>query len=147
MKDWYAQENSKTLDLHVTLPGGRVFCVPGGRLDSEKGRELVGIMHASLSADVELLAQALAALKTTREGLLLMREHAQWYGEVWARAAVAEYRNLAAGSAKEKFDALAGLQKKLGAVASGVVDSYDAIDALEARLSGRQDLKEPLKPQ
>lgn len=84
--------------------------------------------------DEALLRQALDALEILRNGLIQMREHAESYGEAWARAYVKEYRDLLPGSAKEHFRALNAMQHRLAVVADGVIKGFDAIAALRERL-------------
>ena len=83
--------------------------------------------------DEALLRQALNALEILRTGLIQMREHAQSYGEAWARAYVKEYRGLLPGSAKEHFRALNAMHHRLADVANGVIKGFDAIAALRER--------------
>ena len=91
--------------------------------------------------------QALEALEILRSGLIQMREHAESYGEAWARAYVKEYRDLLPGSAEEQFRALNAMQHRLADVADGVVKGFDAITALRAALAEQPAEQEPVTAQ
>lgn len=78
------------------------------------------------------------ALETLRTGLIEMREHAESYGDAWARAYVKEFRELLPGSAEEQFRVLNAMQRRLAVVADGVIKGFDAIAALRERLGGEK---------
>lgn len=88
----------------------------------------------AVSNDEVLLRQALEALEIFTHGLIQMREHAEAYGEAWARAYVKEYRDLLPGAAEEQFRSLNTMQHRLADVADGLVKAYDTIDILRKRL-------------
>lgn len=82
-----------------------------------------------------LLQQAFDAAEKMRTGMIQMRENAEAYGEAFARACVKEYRDLAPGSAEEKFRALSAMQMRMSDYADGVTAGYDAIQALKTELA------------
>lgn len=103
------------------------------RADLMESDELREKLEEQAQRDEALLRQALEALEILRTGLIQMREHAESYGEAWARAYVKEYRELLPGSAEEQFRVLNAMQQRLTDVANGVVKGFDAIAALRER--------------
>ena len=56
-----------------------------------------------------------------REALILMLHEAESYGQAWARAYVREYQELLPGSAKEQFDLLAIMHRRLDIVGKAIL--------------------------